>query len=52
MACSHLAAANEITETCGLATGTLLKTDSEVPIINNGLIQLPDIPGIGLGLEG
>ena len=50
MACLHLAAANEITESCGLSTGALLKEDTTSPVIENGLIQIPDIPGVGLEL--
>ena len=50
MACLHLAAANEITESCGLSTGALLNEDTTAPIIENGLIQIPDIPGMGLEL--
>jgi len=50
MACLHLAAANEITEVCGLATGALLNEKTKAPIIENGLIQIPDIPGIGMGI--
>ena len=48
MACLHLAAANEITEACGL--GEFLKEDTEAPSIEKGMIQLPDIPGLGLEL--
>ena len=50
MACLHLAAANEITEACGLSTGALLNENTKAPIIENGLIQIPDIPGMGLEL--
>ena len=50
MACLHLAAANEITESCGLSTGALLNEDTKAPIIANGLIKVPDIPGIGMGI--
>ncbi len=50
MACLHLAAANEITEACGLATGVLLNENTKTHIIENGLIQIPDIPGVGLEL--
>ena len=49
-ACLHLAAANEITESCGLSTGALLNEDTTAPVIENGLIQIPDIPGMGLAL--
>ena len=48
MACLHLAAANEITEACGLATGALLNENTKTPIIENELIQIPDISGIGM----
>ena len=50
MACLHLAAANEITESCGFSTAALLNEDTIAPIIKNGLIQIPDIPGVGLEL--
>ena len=50
MACLHLAAANEITEACGLATGTLLEGDKKAPAIKNGIIKLPKIPGVGIEL--
>ena len=48
MACLHLAASNEISEASGLSTGALLNEDTKAPIIENGLIQIPDIPGVGL----
>ena len=48
MACLHLAAANEITEACGFATGALLNENTKTPIIENGLIQIPDFPGMGM----
>ena len=51
MACLHLAAANEITEACGFATGELLNEDMETPPFENGMIQIPDIPGIGMELR-
>jgi len=50
MACLHLAAANEIKDACGLSTGVLLNEDTTSPVIENGLIQIPDIPGVGLEL--
>jgi L-alanine-DL-glutamate epimerase-like enolase superfamily enzyme len=50
MACLHLAAANKITDACGLSTGVLLNEDTTSPVIENGLIQIPDIPGVGLEL--
>ncbi|MDP7622312.1 MAG: enolase C-terminal domain-like protein, partial [SAR324 cluster bacterium] len=49
-ACLHLAAANELSEPCGLATAPLLHEDTTGPIIENGLIRIPDIPGMGLEL--
>ena len=49
-ACLHLAAANEITESCGLSTGALFNEDTKAPAIKNGMIQIPDIPGVGLEL--
>ena len=48
MACLHLAAANEITEACGL--GKFLKEETEAPASEKGMMQLPDIPGMGLEL--
>ncbi len=51
LACLHLAAANEITEACGLATGEFLKEDTVTPTIENGILQIPDFPGIGLELQ-
>ena len=51
MACFHLAASNEITEACGLATGELLKEDTITPHINDGMLQLPSSPGLGLELH-
>ena len=51
MACLHLAAANEITEACGFATGELLNEDMETPSFENGMMQIPDIPGIGMELR-
>ena len=50
MACLHLAAANEISEACGFSTGALLTEDTKVPTIDNGMMQIPDIPGVGLKL--
>ena len=50
MACLHIAAVNELTEACGLATGVLLNENKATPTIANGIIKLPSIPGVGLGL--
>ena len=50
MACLHLAAANEISEPCGLSTGALLNEDTKAPIIENGMMQLSKIPGMGMEL--
>ena len=50
MACLHLTLANEITEACGLATGTLFNEDSITPIIKNGTMEIPVIPGLGIEL--
>ena len=50
LACLHLAAANEITEACGLATGELLNEDTDTSSIENGMIHVPDIPGVGIKL--
>ena len=51
MACLHLAAANEITEACGLATGDLLNEDMDRLSIENGIMYIPDIPGVGMELQ-
>ena len=50
MACLHLVAANEIKETCGLATGELLSEKIKTPNIENSIIKLPNISGLGLSL--
>jgi len=50
MACLHLAAANEITEACGLATGILLNEDAKAAVIENGVMELPKISGVGMEL--
>jgi len=50
MACLHIAAANEITEACGLATGILLNEDAKASVIKNGMMQLPKISGVGMEL--
>ena len=50
MACLHLVAANEIKETCGLATGELLSEKIKTPNIKNSIIKLPSISGLGLSL--
>ena len=51
MACLHLALANEISEICGLATGELLNDEIVLPSIKNGIMQVPNKPGLGIGLE-
>ena len=49
-ACLNLAAANEITETCGLATGEFLIEDTNAPSIENGMMHIPNNPGLNIGL--
>ena len=51
MACIHLAAANEINEACGLATDYLFNEKVTTPEIKNGILNLPDVLGLGLKLE-
>ena len=51
MACLNIAASNEIHEVCGIATDCLLNEDIKSPHIENGIIKLPDISGLGLKLE-
>ena len=46
-ACLHLAAAIEITEACGLATGSLLNEKIDLEHIHNGLMRILDKPGLG-----
>ena len=48
MACLHLAATNEISEPCGLATGAFLQENKETTIIKDGKILLPKSYGIGI----
>ena len=49
LATLHLAAANKITEPCGLDTGFLLSSDvAAFPDIKNGRIALPPYPGLGI----
>ena len=50
MACLQLAAANEITEACGLATAELLNEDTKAPAFENGRMHIPNIPGVGMEL--
>jgi len=47
LACLHLAAENDIIEACGLSTGALLTENYISPSIENGIIRLPDSPGMG-----
>ena len=51
MACLNIAASNEINEVCGLATDYLLNEDINSPHIDNGIIKLPNISGLGVKLE-
>ena len=49
-ACLHLAAANEIKEACGLATGELLSEDKPQNSIIDGVLSLSKTPGLGIKL--
>jgi len=49
-ACLHLAAANEIKEACGLATGELLSEDKPQNPIVEGILSLSKTPGLGIKL--
>jgi L-alanine-DL-glutamate epimerase-like enolase superfamily enzyme len=49
-ACLHLAAANEIKEACGLATGELLSEDKHQNPIIDGILSLSKTPGMGIKL--
>ena len=49
MACLHLAAANEITEACGLSTGSLLSEDKPSNPIEDGMLCITNTPGMGIG---
>ena len=51
MACLHVAAANEISESCGLATGIFLQEDKKTENINEGKIVLPESYGLGIAIE-
>ena len=44
----HIAAANDIEEACGLATGKLLDEKISLPNITNGEIKLSNHPGLGM----
>ncbi len=48
MACIHLVASNEIKEACGLATDCFYNEQISTPKIKNGMLDLPDKPGLGL----
>ena len=49
MACLHLAAANEITEACGLSTGDFFSEDKPTNPIQDGMLSLLNTPGMGIG---
>ena len=49
-ACLHLAAANEIKEACGFATGELLSEDKPQNPIVEGIHSLSKTPGMGIKL--
>ena len=49
--CLHLASANEIKETCGLATGIFFKDSKSSISINCGQALLPDNWGLGVKLN-
>lgn len=46
-ACTHLAAAIQIEDACGLATGSLLKLSQNGFPIENGFITIPEKSGLG-----
>ena len=48
MACLHLAAANEITEACGLSTGSLLSEKKPSNPIEDGILCITNTPGMGI----
>ena len=50
-ACLHIASANEISEACGLATGSLLSEDSLQISIEDGVTSVSNIPGLGVELS-
>ena len=51
MACLHLAAANEISEPCGVATGVFLQEDKKIENIREGKIALSQSYGLGVSIE-
>ena len=48
LSCLHLASANNIIDSCGLATGGLLDENINSIKINNGVAKVPMISGLGL----
>ena len=48
LSCMHIAAANNIEEACGLATGKLLDEQTSLPEIIHGEIKIPNQPGLGI----
>ena len=51
MACIHLAASSEIKDACGLATDYFFSEKMSTPKIENGILNLPNVSGLGLKLE-
>jgi len=51
MACIHLAASNEIKDPCGLATDQFFSEKMSTPKIENGILNLSKLSGLGLKLE-
>ena len=51
MACIHLVASNKIQDACGLATDCFFNEDIATPQIKNGILNIPDKPGLGLKME-
>ena len=48
-ACAHFASALSIDKVCGLSTGSFYDETFSKPFnINNGVIQLSDLPGLGV----
>ena len=51
MACLHLAAANEVREACGLATGDFLQEEGMKTHIQAGKISIPKSYGLGIEIQ-
>ena len=51
MACIHLIASNRIKDPCGISTDCFFDEQINTPKIKNGILNLPEISGLGLKLE-